>query len=281
MARWLIRPTAVFLVVLLRTLCTGALGAYLRERQIPGLIDTMNMAIPHMIGDQLQGPEAAADLSNTVLSENFRSRYRVKLHCPVHSNDDWRLVQRTGLDILMSGNTKYSSACFKDAFDMYFNHLKKRQTDIWKQQAEQHAAKMTNMWDDFAKKVTQLKEKGDRLVGPHSQVSAAAAKHDQLELFQKMTNQEPGTSHAADTHSSPHEQSLAALRAKQQQNAQQRHQRFEEFKHQGSPTLPVPALRRAGGTHVGAQQIKPENNDKMSTADVPIEDQLEMMRHST
>ena len=144
------------------------------------------MAASHMIGNNLQSPEAAADLSHTVLSEKFRSRFRAKLHCPLNPHNDWLRAQSAGIDILMSGDSKYSSACFRDAFHMYFNGLKKKQTDEWRAQAAQHAHKMTSMWKTFSDKVTELKMKGDKLIGPHGVVSDTQAKHSTLELMHKL-----------------------------------------------------------------------------------------------
>ena len=179
-------PTLLLLLLTTVVFPTNAVHLRLRVRQIPGLIDTMTMAATHMVGDNLQGKDAAADLSNTVLSENFRSRFRVKLHCPVNPHNDWLRAQNAGVDILLSGDAEFSEACFQDAFHMYFNKLKQKQKNAWRSEEAQHAQKMTNMWKTFEDKVRELKTKGDKLAGgPHALLSDTAGKHAQLEILNR------------------------------------------------------------------------------------------------
>ena len=101
----------------------------------------MLLASKHLLGNRLQSnngqgsPEAAADLSNSVLSENFRSHFRPKhsaRRCPLDTHGDWKRAQELGMAALQSGNTQFSTACLRESFDSYFNSLKRRQAGIWR-----------------------------------------------------------------------------------------------------------------------------------------------------
>jgi hypothetical protein len=161
-------------------------GTALATWQVPDAFETMARAAAHMVGDNLQSPEAAADLSDTVLSEKFRARFRPTLHCPVSPHGDWKRAQQAGMDILLSGDTEYSTACLWDAFRIYFDSMRKSQAAVWQKEAEQQAQQTVRQWDNFAKRVAELHDKGARLAGTPGGPSEAEAKHDQLELFHKM-----------------------------------------------------------------------------------------------